>query len=96
MMLIGLTTVRNILVARNRTNTINNSQLNKKDRQLILMLLVQLISTITCTLPHAIQKLYSTFTLNYSKGEFQLAVESLITHLTRQLLYINASISFYL
>lgn len=96
MMLIGLTTIRNILVARNRTNTINNSQLNKKDRQLILMLLVQLISTITCTLPHAIQKLYSTFTLNYSKGEFQLAVESLITHLTRQLLYINASISFYL
>lgn len=101
MLLIGLATVQNIRLARNRVvnnnnNTTNVGQLNRKDRQMILMLLVQLIATIICTLPHAIQKLYSTFTVNDSKNDFRLAVESLVTQITRQLLYINASISFYL
>jgi hypothetical protein len=60
------------------------------------MLLIQLIATIVCTLPHAIQKLYATFTVNDIKSPYRLAVENLMPEITRQLLYINASISFYL
>jgi hypothetical protein len=98
MMIIGLATVRNIRLARipNIMTRATVGQLNRKDRQLILMLLVQLIATIICTLPHAIQKLYSTFTVNNTKSLFRLAIENLISQITRQLLYINASMSFYL
>ncbi|UJR07470.1 hypothetical protein I4U23_011759 [Adineta vaga] len=98
MMIVGLLTVRNVRLVRVRTGptTSNVSSLNRKDRQLILMLLIQLISTIICTLPHAIQKLYATFTVNDTKDAYRLAIESLVSQLTRQLLYINASIGFYL
>jgi hypothetical protein len=99
MMIIGLFTVCNIRLARVRittTTTANVGQLNKKDRQLILLLLVQLIATIVCTLPHALQKLYSTFTANDTKTPLVTAIESLMTQITRQLLYINASMDFYL
>jgi hypothetical protein len=106
MMIIGLATVHNIRLARvrvtaptsvsNNTQTKSSGQLNKKDRQLIIMLLIQLIATIVCTLPHALQKLYTTFTVNDTKSPLRSAIESLISQLTRQLLYINAGISFYL
>lgn len=95
----SLATVRNIRFARVRvtvTAGTNGGQLNKKDRQLILMLLIQLIATIICTLPHAIQKFYSTFTVNDIKTPYRLAIESLMPQITRQLLYINASMIFYL
>jgi hypothetical protein len=97
MILIGLASVHNIRLARIRiviTRT-TVSQLNKKDNQLILMLLVQLIATILCTLPNAIQKLYLTFTVNDIKSPFRSAIENLMSQITRQLLYINASMSFY-
>ena len=99
MMIIGLATVHNIRFARVRvatTTQANVGQLNRKDRQLILMLLIQLIATIVCTLPHAIQKLYATFTVNDSKNPLRTATESLMTQITRQLLYMNASMGFYL
>jgi hypothetical protein len=98
MILIGLASVHNIRLARIRiviTRT-TVSQLNKKDNQLILMLLVQLIPTILCTLPNTIQKLYLTFTVNDIKSPFRSAIENLMSQITRQLLYINASMSFYL
>jgi len=100
MVIIGLATVRSIRLARVRvtitTPTTNVGQLNKKDRQLILMLLIQLIATIVCTLPHAIQKLYATFTVNDTKTPLVTVIDNLLPQITRQLLYINASISFYL
>lgn len=99
MMIIGLATVHNIRFARVRVTATAQAtigQLNRKDRQLILMLLIQLIATIVCTLPHAIQKLYSTFTVNDSKTPLRTAIESLMAQITRQLLYINASMGFYL
>ena len=98
MMIIGLATMQNILSIRTRVGNMQTTvrQLSRKDRQLILMLSVQLIVTIICTLPHAIQKLYATFSVNDIKSPYRSAVESLMSQITRQLLYINASISFYL
>ena len=98
MMIIGLATVRNIRLARVRVVVTNTTvgQLTRKDRQLIMMLLVQLIATTFSTLPHAILKLYSTFTINDIKTPYRSAIENLMTKITRQLIYIDASMSFYM
>jgi hypothetical protein len=99
MMIIGLATVNNIRLVRVRVFTTTKTsinQLSKKDHQLIVMLLTQLIATVVCTLRHAILKLYSTFTVDDTRSPFRSAMENLFTQITRQLLYINASISFYL
>jgi hypothetical protein len=61
MMIIGLATVNNIRLVRVRVFTTTKTsinQLSKKDHQLIVMLLTQLIATVVCTLPNAILKLY--------------------------------------
>jgi hypothetical protein len=98
MVITGLATVRNIRFGRTRLCTKGTTigHLTKKDRHLVLMLLVQLIATTICTLPHAIQKLYSTFTINDTRSPYRSAIESLVSQITRQLLYINASMSFYM
>jgi len=99
MMIFGLATVRNILLTRTRVGITRPTilgQLNKKDRQLIWMLLVQLIATIVCTLPYTILKLYSTFTVNDTKNLYRSEIELLVLQITRQLLYIGAGMNFYL
>ena len=102
MMIIGVATVSHIRLARVPITTTTTAaaapvgQLNKKDHQLITMLLFQLIATIAGTLPHALQKLYAIFTVNDTKTPLRTAVENALPQITRQLLYINASISFYL
>ena len=59
------------------------------------MLLIQSISIAICTLPIATQKLYSTFTQNVAKYAYQLVVEDLVTHILRQLSFVNSATSFY-
>jgi hypothetical protein len=53
-----------------------------------LTLLVQLITIVICTLPIVIQKLYTIFTGNIS-------VETLIVLITRHLMFLNSSATFY-
>lgn len=101
MMIVGLGTFRNIHQTRRRiesVGTVNGTfhHLRKRDRQLIKMLLVQLICTVILTLPIAIQKLYTTLTQNMIKDSYQIAEENFISQLLRILTHINASISFYL
>ncbi|UJR22988.1 hypothetical protein I4U23_026015 [Adineta vaga] len=101
MIIVGLGTFHNVQLSRTRinpteTNTQNMNQLKKRDRQLIKMLLVQVIFTVSLTLPLAIQKLYSTFTQNFVKDSYQVAIEGLITHIVRLLAFTNSCISFYI
>jgi hypothetical protein len=101
MIIIGLGTVHNIhqICAQIGPTTANNSnvhRLRKRDRQLIGMLLVQCICTVILTLPIAVQKLYATFTQNAIKDAYRLAIESFIVQITRVLVYINCSTSFYM
>lgn len=101
MIIVGLATFRNIRQIRARVNpqgtaSANASLLKKRDRQLITMLLAQLIITIICTLPIAIHKLYATFTQYMEKDDYRLTVENLIVQITRQLTFLNCGISFYL
>lgn len=97
MMIIEVATFRNFHQIRTRINpNPNNIQLKKRDRQLIRMLLIQLTIIVICTLPIAIQKLYTTFTLNVPKDAYRLAVENLFVQITRQLAFFNSGISFYM
>jgi hypothetical protein len=101
MVIVGLGTFYNIhqtnvQVNPVTTNTTNVFQLRRRDRQLIRMLLVQCICTVILTMPVAVQKLYVTFTENVTKDAYRVAIESFIVQITRVLVYINCSISFYM
>jgi hypothetical protein len=100
MIIVGLATLHNIHQTRvqvvpSKINQTNVNQLKKRDRQLIRMLLIQFIFTIALTLPIAIQKLYTTFTENIIKDSYRVAVESLVTQITRILAYSNSCTSFF-
>ena len=101
MMIVGLGTFYNIHQRRRQIGSVvtvngNFHHLCKRDRQLITMLLVQLIFTVVLTLPIAIQKLYAAFTQNVIKDSYRVAEENFIAQLLRIFTHINASISFYL
>lgn len=97
MIIIGLGTFYNIQRTRTRVGPVLNSyRLRKRDRQLITMLLVQLIFTVILTLPITIQKIYSLFTQDVVKDLYHIAAENFVAHLARVLTHINSSIGFYL
>ena len=103
MVIVGLATFYNIIQARETaspqmslaaSNTINH--LYKKDRQLLKMLLIQLMFTVAFTLPIAIQKLYATLTQYLLKSASRAEAESFVTQAVRILTQINSGLSFYL
>ena len=101
MSIVGLATLHNVRQthARIGTTEVNNQtsgQLKKRDRQLVKMLLVQVVVTVSLTSPLAVQKLYSTFTQNLVKDSYSVAVESLVTHVVRVLAFTNSAASFYM
>ncbi|CAF1433555.1 unnamed protein product, partial [Didymodactylos carnosus] len=51
-------------------------KLKRSDRQLIQMLLIQVVLTTMLALPIAVQRLYATFTINLVKNQLQLSIES--------------------
>ena len=100
MIIVGLATLHNIHQTRvqvvpSTVNQMNVYQLKKRDRQLIRMLLIQLIFTIALTLPIAIQKLYTTLTQNAIKGTYRVAIENLVIQIMRILAYSNSCTSFF-
>lgn len=64
-------------------------------RQVHRMLVPQLIILILSGLPFMSQTLYSTGTASIRKSQERLAIENLISHLTRLLFYLNYVSSFY-
>lgn len=100
MITVGIGTLHHIYRARLQAgpttmNNANMNQLKKRDRQLIRMLLIQVIFTLALTLPLAIQKLYSTFTQGVVKDSYRVAIEVLIIQITRILAFTNSSTSFF-
>ena len=100
MIIVGLATFHNIHQSRAQIDPIvindrNINQLRKRDRQLIKMLLIQLIFTVIFTFPIAVQKLYATFTQNIVKSNYQVAAENFVAQLMRVFTFINSSSSFY-
>jgi hypothetical protein len=65
-------------------------------RQVLRMLVPQLIILIASGLPFTIQILYSAATRLITKGSNQQAIENLIVTITRLLFYLNYISSFYI
>ena len=71
----------------------------KKDRQLLIMLLVQVSFLILLTFPQAIQKLYSTITLDINitlKSSLRIAIDSFFFNFVVLLTYIASGLPFYI
>jgi len=92
--------IRNIHASYKRIATTvvahRHARIKKRDVQLSKMLLLQVIITIVCSLPLAISQLSTTMTLTWIKTPLRLTVESFISQIARNLLFMNCSISFYL
>lgn len=72
----------------------------KKDGQLLIMLLVQVIFIIILTFPQAIQKLYSTIILDLDntslKSSLTTAIENFLFNLVVLLTYLASGLPFYI
>jgi hypothetical protein len=76
---------------------IKNRQRQKRlDHHLLHMLLVEIMISILLTLPQAIEKLYSTFTINLTKAEYHNAIDSLIYNIVLLLSFLASGMPFYI
>ncbi|CAF1123730.1 unnamed protein product [Didymodactylos carnosus] len=99
MIIFSILIVRNVFNLRRQLDPATTTamcHLHRKDRQLIIMLIFQVVSIVITTLPHAIQKLYSTYTANMLKSSLTLAQENFLLQLVRSISFINHSCSFYI
>lgn len=78
------------------SNSTNAHRLKSKDRQLVLMILLQILAKVTLTSPHSIQKFYTFFVSTTTKDPLNRAIIHFITQLSRQLLMMNFCVSFFL
>ncbi|CAF4578657.1 unnamed protein product, partial [Didymodactylos carnosus] len=100
MSIFGIITMYNIRHLRRQIkpvfNSTNRRLVKRKDFQLILMMLIQILFVIILTFPFALEKFYSTLTENYIKSRLKLSWENLVKSIVILLLYINHSLSFYI
>lgn len=98
-------TVKNVRKSRHQVHTTtrqNNSQRHivmKRDRQMVSMLLIQIIFFFLCVLPSGISKAYSTITsISWTerKDRLQLTKENFSFQVTILMLYFNCSCAFYI
>ncbi|CAF1252485.1 unnamed protein product [Didymodactylos carnosus] len=77
-------------------NNKDTKHIKKSDRQLIEMLLAQVLLLTTLALPTAIQRLYSTLSVNTVRSQLTLAIENFIFQLLLLLTFVSTSMPFYL
>jgi hypothetical protein len=68
----------------------------RRDHQLTVMLIVQVLCTVILSLQVAIQKLYAEFTLNQNKSPERIQIETFVATLAVYLTLTNSATSFYL
>jgi hypothetical protein len=91
-----------LVIPRANINTVNNDRLQrtkKKDRQLLVMLLVQVICIVALTFPQAIQKVYSTMVLYIdgpTESALRTAIENFIFAFVVLLTNIASGLPFYI
>lgn len=78
MLVFGCLMIRNVRASKRNiaaTNTVISTSLQRKDRQLIRMVIIQVVSFIPLTLPVGIRKLYALSTASYNKSALTLATD---------------------
>jgi hypothetical protein len=102
MLLFGLLTLNNLRKNRrlvqpdsHRTNQSTSNTSKKRDTQLLVMLLFQILIIIGFTLPFAIQKLVDTFVSRVEQTAVEKAQYSLLTGTLRLLSYGSHTLGFF-
>jgi hypothetical protein len=91
MLILGLMTIRNV----HKTQRIRRD-VSAKDRQLTVMLIIQVICISILSMPISIQKIYAEMTLYYTKSAQQKIIENFFATFVVLLALMNTSTSFYL
>jgi hypothetical protein len=90
MLLLGWMTIQHVRIRPARRIT------NSKDRQLTIMLIVQVFCVVILTLPISVQKTYALLTVDQPKSVERTQIEGVIANLVVIIALINTSTSFYL
>ena len=90
MFLFGFLTIRNV-----QNRSISRTA-NKKERQLTVMLVAQVLWVTILSLPISIQKIYAEFVIDEKKSKARLEVETFLATLVVLIAFTNTSVSFYL
>jgi len=103
MIFFGIKTILNVRKIRTQVapqnNDARNERLRSKDRQMITMLLFQVLITIICTTPFTVANLYSTINDNIeisSQSPSVIAVYNFSANICRLLNYFNPVTGFYI
>jgi magnesium-transporting ATPase (P-type) len=98
MLIFGIWTIGNTRRLRRIAPKVSRriTPLNNRDRALMLMLFLQVILITVTALPHAIQKLYSTLTLDTPKDDFVKAADNVFIVVVRAISFFNHSCTFYI
>jgi hypothetical protein len=98
MITFGFLTIHNLrhIHSRVRPNIIRITHMRRKDYDLSIMLICEVIVYFISTIPYPIQTLYLTITRDIIKSSYRLKIESFITFLSYSfLIYINSASTFY-
>ena len=102
MLLFGLLTLKNlrqtrrlVMPAMNTPQQLKLNSTKKRDNQLLVMLLLQIMIIIIFTVPFAIQKLIDTFTLQVQRTPVQKASYNLLTATLRLISYGSHAFGFF-
>ena len=103
MIIFGLKTIFNVRKSRTQVapqnNDVRNERIRSKDRQMISMLLFQVVITIICTTPFTAINLYSTINDNIETSELSpsaIAVYNFSSNMCRILNYFSPVVGFYI
>jgi hypothetical protein len=92
---ITLTNLIRFLRAVLPTSELSQYRPNRKERQLIVMLLTQVFLTVLCQIPSSNYQVYAVVTRNYDKSYERQIVELFVYNLFVLLLFLPACLSFY-
>lgn len=98
MVIFGIKTIRNLhlIHARIQPNADENFRIKRKDYNLMVMLMWEVVVYLVSTTPYPIQTLYLAVTSNIIKTTLRLQIESFITFMAYSfLIYINSASPFY-
>jgi hypothetical protein len=90
MVLVSILTIHNVKYS----TRINPG--HRRDIQLIRILFIQVIILVLFALPTVAQKIYNDTTIYKTKSQLTMAIDSLLSQISTEILYINSSTTFYI
>ena len=91
----GTLIITGLLTYRNLTKLQNDRQRQLIQKQLTIMMLIQIPVVLCSMLPYVVFMTYSSMTSTYPKSAYQRSVESLMTHVVTLLFYMTYACPFY-